>query len=201
MAQSDDEAVLLHACCHNPTGIDYTLTAIGPRRSRGQRHLPDHRFRSPGLTAWKRDAVRCAPCSPPSLEACLPAATQELASTATASARVLREAKELDQLGTAFSNANVAGLRGMVDAARSRRCGGAIILRDADCSGWPSFDTPCARGCAPRAPAPMRAASVGRLTPLAARTALLDADLREEVATLRDDRIYMATRAASTSPG
>ena len=88
----EDDAVLLHGACHNPTGVDYTNERMGRDRRRcwptraccRSSTLPIRGW----AMAWTTTPMACARCWPPCRRRWWPiAATRTSASTATAWAR------------------------------------------------------------------------------------------------------------------
>ena len=199
---ADDEAVLLHACCHNPTGIDYTAEqwdAIAAAfATSGTFPIIDSAYQGLGH-GMEDDAA--------GMRAVLAAVPEAfVAYSCDKNFGQYRDrvgafyvlAKEPGQLDTAFSNANA-----LARAAWSMPPdhGGAavrIILRDADLTKlWlDELDTMRARMRGVR-DALAKAGTVGRLdlTPLGHQNGLFSmlAVTKEEVAQLREEHgIYMA---------
>ncbi len=211
----DDEAVLLHACCHNPTGIDYTAAhwaAIATAfAASGSFPIIDSAYQGLGH-GMEEDAA--------GMRAVLAAVPEAfVAYSCDKNFGQYRDrvgafyvmAKEPGGLGTAFSNANA-----LARAAWSMPPdhGGAavrIILHDADLTKlWlAELDTMRARMRQVR-DALADAGRVGRvdLTPLGTQNGLFSMlpISKEEVATLREDHgIYMAASGriniAGLTPG
>lgn len=199
---ASDEAVLLHACCHNPTGIDYTAgdwAAIAEAfAASGTFPIIDSAYQGLGH-GMEEDAA--------GMRAVLAAVPEAfVAYSCDKNFGQYRDrvgafyvmAKEPDVLDTAFSNANA-----LARAAWSMPPdhGGAavrIILHDADLTKlWlAELDTMRARMRSVR-DALADAATAGRvdLTPLGTQNGLFSMlpITKEEVATLRHDHgIYMA---------
>ena len=199
---ADDEAVLLHACCHNPTGIDYTAdqwTAIAEAfAASGTFPIIDSAYQGLGH-GMEEDAA--------GMRAVLAAVPEAfVAYSCDKNFGQYRDrvgafyvmARESSALDTAFSNANA-----LARAAWSMPPdhGGAavrIILRDPDMTAqWQDeLDTMRARMREVR-DALAAAGTAGRvdLTPLGTQNGLFSMlpINKDEVATLREEHgIYMA---------
>ncbi len=197
-----DEAVLLHACCHNPTGIDYTAdqwTAIAAAFAKsGTFPIIDSAYQGLGH-GMEEDAA--------GMRAVLAAVPEAfVAHSCDKNFGQYRDrvgafyvmSKEPGDLDTAFSNANA-----LARAAWSMPPdhGGAavrIVLNDAELTGlWlAELDTMRARMREVR-DALAAAGTAGRvdLTPLGTQNGLFSMlpITKEEVATLREEHgIYMA---------
>jgi aromatic-amino-acid transaminase len=197
-----DEAVLLHACCHNPTGIDYTAeqwAAIAAAFAEsGTFPIIDAAYQGLGH-GMEEDAA--------GMRAVLAAVPEAfIAYSCDKNFGQYRDrvgafyvlAKEPAQLDTAFSNANALARAGWSMPPDHGGAAVRIILRDVDLTAqWlAELDTMRARMRQVR-DALGKAGRAGRidLTPLAAQNGLFAMlpVTKEEVAILREEHgIYMA---------
>ncbi len=199
---AEDEAALVHACCHNPTGIDYTAddwTAITDAfADSGAFPIIDSAYQGLGH-GMEEDAAGMR-----GLLAKVPEAF--IAYSCDKNFGQYRDrvgafyvmAKEPAQLDTAFSNANALARAGWSMPPDHGGAAVRIILRDPDMTAqWlAELDTMRARMRSVR-DALAKAGSAGRidLTPLGHQNGLFSMlpITKEEVATLREDHgIYMA---------
>ncbi len=197
-----DEAVLLHACCHNPTGIDYTAdqwAAIADAfAASGTFPIIDSAYQGLGH-GMEEDAAGMR-----GLLARVPEAF--VAYSCDKNFGQYRDrvgafyvmAKEPAQLDTAFSNANALARAGWSMPPDHGGAAVRIILRDSDMTAqWlAELDTMRARMRSVR-DALAKAGSAGRvdLTPLGTQNGLFSIlpITKDEVATLREEHgIYMA---------
>lgn len=197
-----DEAVLLHACCHNPTGIDYTAdqwAAIAAAfAASGTFPIIDAAYQGLGH-GMEEDAAGMR-----ALLAAVPEAF--IAYSCDKNFGQYRDrvgafyvmARESAQLDTAFSNANALARAGWSMPPDHGGAAVRIILRDPDLTAqWlGELDTMRARMRSVR-DALARAGTAGRLdlTPLGTQNGLFSMlpITKEEVASLREEHgIYMA---------
>ncbi|MBA4051750.1 MAG: aromatic amino acid aminotransferase, partial [Erythrobacter sp.] len=198
----EDEAVLLHACCHNPTGIDYTAdqwaAITGAFAASGTFPIIDAAYQGLGH-GMEEDAAGMR-----GLLAKVPEAF--IAYSCDKNFGQYRDrvgafyvlAKDAGALDTAFSNANALARAGWSMPPDHGGAAVRIILRDAQMTAqWlAELDTMRARMRQVR-DALAKAGSAGRvaLTPLGHQNGLFSMlpVTKEEVATLREEHgIYMA---------
>lgn len=199
---ASDEAVLLHACCHNPTGIDYTAdqwAAIAEAfAASGTFPIIDSAYQGLGH-GMEEDAAGMR-----ALLAAVPEAF--IAYSCDKNFGQYRDrvgafyimATEAGALDTAFSNANALARAGWSMPPDHGGAAVRIILRDPDMTAqWlAELDTMRARMRQVR-DALAAAGTAGRvdLTPLGTQNGLFSMlpVTKEEVATLREEHgIYMA---------